>query len=217
MLNEQEQANLFEAYGPLINRVSRREAYRSNAIYGYRIVDPKDIAQDVFIQLVRTEISVWAFQETIGAEGWIRKTARFMSQNAIDKTLGSVKDPTGRRVGRVTIWDPLRIDADIENEDPSPHEVFEFDRLVETVQAEVWRIVNSVEAKKRETLVAFYLRGEPTDTSAQRQRRSRAHNAISPEDHACLQTWRAYAFPTLKKPPKVDALPLALMDACQSY
>ena len=233
MLNTQDQQALVshEVYGPLIRRVARQETFRSNAIYGFRIMDSDDLLQDLLIQLIKTDTGVAALGKLDSPEAWLRVTARFMSQAAVDKTLGSRKNDRGVRVGRVDVMDPADWTSDrnfwnctalfatkpSEPEDVVVDEV-NFDRMLNDTHKVIRGIIRKVENPLyREALVGYYLRGEKLKDSRDKKRSQRGHTSLNPEDIASLQAWRTYNFPDAKRPPASKADATALQAAAEKW
>ena len=225
MLTTQDQQALVshDVYGPMIRRVAHSEAYKSNGIYGFQITDDDDVIQDLFLQLVRTDMGVDALGKLECAESWLRHTARFMAQNAIDKRIGARKDANGKRIGRLDILDvgmflaayeaaPLHF---IAPPPPHPEDVAAedtFARMLEGTQKVILGIIRKVEhPQQQEALVGYYLRGEQQQNSRDKQRLYRGHKKLAPEDIASLQAWRVYNFPDTKRQPASQAAPEALL------
>ena len=195
MLNTQDQQALVShaKYSQLIRRVARQETYRSNSIYGYRILDAEDIAQDLIIQLIRTDIGVEALDNMRVAEAWLRHTTRYMAQNAVDKAIGAQKDKTGRRVGRVDTIDTTDFTADYITRgvfvvDAGPEEAIvardHYDRIFDDTSKVIRGIIGKVENPlHREALVGYYLRGETFTRTmeAARKRRRRGQLELTPK------------------------------------
>lgn len=201
---------LARTYGTLIRRVSRQVAHQSNARYGFNIVDPDDLAQEVFIKLVEESVNLSAVGEP---QAWVRSTARLKAVHAIEGIIRPGREDGrhgARTPGRVTPTDlttrtengySIANDARFSSEVGIPEQSFEFEETVTELKTVIDRIVAKVfDLDQREAIKAYYLRGEEKTTSAERKRRSRAHAQLSPEEVASLQVWRAWLFPEAKLP-----------------
>jgi DNA-directed RNA polymerase specialized sigma24 family protein len=190
--------------------------------YGFQALTADDVVQDVFIQLTKTDIGVVALDGMRSAEAWLRKTARFMAQNSIDRQLGSKKDAKGRRVGRVDVTDfygprhgtddgrPYLDSLEFASMLGIPEAVvddIEFAQLRDMVEKTVLGIVDKVQdPDQREALVGFYLRDQAQDATTKARRR-RACASLTSEEVSSLQVWRMFAFPDSRRPSTVGKAP----------
>jgi RNA polymerase sigma factor (sigma-70 family) len=192
---------IIEEYWPLIRRVAREVARQSNVRYGYAIVSPEDLAQDVYIQLVKSGVD---FDDLDSPQAWVRRTAQHKAFDTINRTLGRPRgggglvEPLTEEHGRTR---STRVGR--------PEEELEHSESLQECRAVIDRILISVwDLDQRRALEDFYLRGREL-SAADRQRKGRAEKRLAPEDLASLQVWRAWLFPELRnRTPKTEATPL---------
>lgn len=198
-------------YAPLITKVSRQTAFRTNASYGYRIVTPEDIEAEVYVRLLENGTDL---DEVETPEAWLRTTAKYSALQMAESVIRPKhRDENGERKGTtfpIDTYEEAFEDRTARSILPwQPERALDFEAKVQECSEVIEGILQKVDSPRgRDALRSYYLDAEG-GSGAERVARHRAEKKLLPEDLASLRVWRAWLFPeALNYPPETEATPL---------